>query len=425
MYKTSQNLKNDIVKSMYDYLQINYKDIYFFMGKAQTWGPSDNIIPLDETKDQTYNIYKDLILLYRLNPSNISLGFNRINWESRVFPMYSKEDVNIDIHVITDDYSIYKCIDNNNSSISLNMPIHRSFRIPTEADGYKWKYLYTLSEKDITMFLSDTKIPIQYYDNGTTNKIITELNAIPGTIDSYKIKSMGSGYTYATAIINGDGTEAEIKLTVNKNTNTLELPTVINSGKNYTWATVDILTDGTDIEIEPIISPKLGHGSNLLKELNADCVIISNYTASKSQDAYNIPKFFDYRKVGLLSNVQDNNNMNASSISNCYKLKVFNSDNFANGDRITINNITGTLVSKVTTFAEHVFFINDLESHIPQESFDKATVKSLENNTETSVLACEYIPDINDSFNILHLEHISKKQRYEYTLDIIKIIIDF
>lgn len=425
MLKTSQNLKNDIVKAIYDYLQINYKDIYFFMGKSDSWGPSDDIKHINPLEDQTYNIYKDLILLYRLNPNNISLGFDRINWESRVFPMYSKLNANNNIHIITDNYDIYKCVDNNSDSISEIMPTHRTFSIPTESDGYKWKYLYTLNTKDISLFLSDTKVPIQYYDNGTSNKIITELNAIPGTIDSYKITAMGSGYTYAVATVEGDGVDAEVKLTVNKETGKLELPEVINSGKNYSWANVIIQTNGTGIVIEPIISPKLGHGSNLIKELNANCIIISNYTATKTEDIDIIPKFFDYRKVGLISNIKDNNSKSASTISNCYKIKVANDTNFANGEKVTINNIKGTLVGKTSSFVEKAFYINDLEEHIPIESFTNATIKSVASTTETTVLECSYEPNITDSFNILHLEHISKKQRYEYTQDIVKLIIDF
>ena len=423
MFKSSQNLKNDIVKSIYDYLQTNYKDIYFFMGKSSSWGPSDAIASINPSEDQSFNIYKDLVLLYNINPNNISLGCDRIDWEEKVFPMYSKTNVSNNIHIITDEYNIYKCVDNNSEAVSLNKPTHKTFSVPREADGYMWKYLYTLSDKDISLFLSDTKIPVQYYDNGTSNSVITELNAIPGTIDSYKIISAGSGYTYVTATIVGDGTDAEITLTVNKDTNTLELPNVVNAGKNYTWAEVIIQTDGVGIKIEPIISPKLGHGSNIVKELNANCVIVSNYTATKAQDNINVPKFFDYRKVGLISNLKSASA--ANSISNCYRIVVANSANFANSDKITINNIKGTLVSKTSTFVTQTFFINELEKNIDIDSFAGATIKSLASGAETTILSCEYVPEINDSFNILHLENISKKQRYEYTLDIVKIIIDF
>ena len=426
MYKTTQNLKNDIVKAIYDYIQINYKDIYFFMGKSSRWGPSDILEEVNTELDQTNAILNDIILMYRLNPNNISLGFDRINWASgQVFDEYLPNSTGKNSHVITSNYSIYKCIDNNSNSESTVEPTHKTLTIPLESDGYRWKYLYTLSPREISMFLTDAKIPIQYYNINNSQQIITENNAIPGTIDAYKITSVGSGYTYINLEILGDGTGATAEIKFNRDTGQYSKPIVTNAGKNYTWAEVVVVGDGTGLEITPIVSPKNGHGSNLLKELNANSVIISNYTATKTQDIDNTPSAFEYRRIGLLSNIKDNTSeFNPLSLPTCYKLIVKNSRKFIPGDIVEINNIKGVVVSKTDTFNTQALYINELEKNINVADFTNVTISVPNTLTSTEILSCVYKPNINSSFNILHMENIEKRVRYEYTLDLVKTIID-
>ena len=48
-------------------------------------------------------------------------------------------------YVLTTARNVYKCLDNNNNATSTVEPTGTSTTILTTADGYKWKYMYTLT----------------------------------------------------------------------------------------------------------------------------------------------------------------------------------------------------------------------------------------------------------------------------------------
>ena len=55
---------------------------------------------------------------------------------------------------MTDDFNVYKCLDNNSDAASTVKPTGTSTSILSTGDGYKWKYMYTLSASQQTNFLS-------------------------------------------------------------------------------------------------------------------------------------------------------------------------------------------------------------------------------------------------------------------------------
>ena len=57
-------------------------------------------------------------------------------------------------YVLTADRNVYKCLDNNGNSASTVEPTGTSTTVLTTADGYKWKYMYTLSASQQANFLS-------------------------------------------------------------------------------------------------------------------------------------------------------------------------------------------------------------------------------------------------------------------------------
>ena len=109
------------------------------------------------------------------------------------------EDSNF--YVMTDDFNVYKCLDNNNNSLSTFKPLGTSVTPIATADGYRWKYMYNVPISLRNKFLSATEIPVisaltnQFYSNGS--------------LDSIVINNKGSGYTTATVTVNGDGFREE------------------------------------------------------------------------------------------------------------------------------------------------------------------------------------------------------------------------
>ena len=101
---------------------------------------------------------------------------------------------------------VFKCLfDNNDASSTVEPTIDIDGQLPESpfiltGDGYKWKYIYSLSDADILKFLTLEYMPVSI-DNDVFN------NAIGGTINSFDIADAGAGYPEnATLQILGDGT---------------------------------------------------------------------------------------------------------------------------------------------------------------------------------------------------------------------------
>lgn len=106
------------------------------------------------------------------------------------------------MYVMTEDYNVYKCIDNNNNAISTNKPLGTSVEPIKTADGYVWKYMYNVPINLRNKFLSDEQMPVisaltnQFYSNGSLDSII--------------VNNKGSDYTSATiTVTDSDGYRVE------------------------------------------------------------------------------------------------------------------------------------------------------------------------------------------------------------------------
>jgi hypothetical protein len=126
------------------------------------------------------------------------------------------EDANF--YVMTDDFNVYKCLDNNLNANSTVKPTGTSVSPITTADGYIWKYMYNVPINLRSKFLNDQQIPVV---SALTNQFYSN-----GTVDSVIINNKGSGYTTATLTVTGDGYREEDPIFVTG-------VTVSNAGSNY------------------------------------------------------------------------------------------------------------------------------------------------------------------------------------------------
>jgi hypothetical protein len=105
------------------------------------------------------------------------------------------EDINC--VVMTDEYNVYKCLDNNNNAISTYKPIGTVVDPVIMPDGYMWKYLYSIPIALRNKFLTDVYMPVvnsirsQFYSNGEILNVVLENN--------------GQNYTFASISVAGDG----------------------------------------------------------------------------------------------------------------------------------------------------------------------------------------------------------------------------
>jgi hypothetical protein len=114
-----------------------------------------------------------------------------------IAPSGSQKLEDCNFYVVTDEFNVYKCLDNNNGAKSTDQPIGSSVEPIATADGYIWKYMYNVPINLRNKFLTDNKMPVV---SALTNQFYSG-----GTLDTIIINQKGSGYTFANISVVGDG----------------------------------------------------------------------------------------------------------------------------------------------------------------------------------------------------------------------------
>lgn len=195
---------------------------YVFTSRPQPWanstgGNDDSAIPtLNSSVEQTeLDTYNDIMYGKLINDSDISSVIPRYNWQSgTVYSNYDQRDPDLytkNFFMVTtgpgDQYNVYKCIDNGGGAQSTVKPTLQTTRgVFSTGDGYTWKYMYTVDAGSNTKFTSTNFIPI------VANAAV-QGNAVPGTIDVFRIANGGVGYNvYETGLIDGVFNSLNIRL---------------------------------------------------------------------------------------------------------------------------------------------------------------------------------------------------------------------
>jgi hypothetical protein len=282
------------------------------------------ITPIDSVIEE-FNTFDDLLGVKKLASSDTSFVIPRRNWTATTVYDYYRHDYGNRItgttttqtsnsgattlfdatfYVLTTSRNVYKCLDNNGNAASTTEPTGTSTSILTTADGYKWKYMYSLSATQQANFLSTDFMAV------ATDATISSA-AVDGAISTVKIKSGGTGGTNGTFTgipIRGDGTGGVISATVSGGVVTAV--TVTTAGTGYTIAYVrnaDIVSAGatslSGSEIDVIIPPKGGHGFNAVSELGGFFVMLN--VSLEGTEAANTGDFTaenDFRRIVLIRN---------------------------------------------------------------------------------------------------------------------------
>lgn len=341
--------------------------LYFFIGKPRSW---DN-----ETSPPTpvNNSYYDLdylaenIAIKKINSSDVSAAVKRHDWAAgTVYTQYDNTDGNLfnkNFYVLTfPEYNVYKCLYNNEGSASTVKPSGRSSNIFTTSDGYKWKFMYALTDTDILKFLTNDFMAVH-----TDSEV--SYTSIPGTIDSFVIENRGNGYTILSSLdIAGNGTGAiKGNVSISSVIGTINKIEVLDSGRNYTYAIATpnrvFGTTASNAVVRPVISPLQGHGYNSIEELGGHYVMI-NTRLDYAEGGGDFPVINDYRRIGIVQNPISNYTLDTAretTLDATYKLTLANvsgvflldeiiTGTYANGLVITSN----TVISPGNTIIRYV-----------------------------------------------------------------------
>ena len=151
---------------------------YLGIGRPQSWATltrgdsrteyegtdSTPTTPADSVATEFYS-FDDLLAVKRITASDVNFVVPRRNWTTGTtydiyrhdYGEYQTGSTSTKItansgattlfdatfYVMTDDYNVYKCLDNNGNVASTVKPTGTSTTILATGDGYKWKFLYT------------------------------------------------------------------------------------------------------------------------------------------------------------------------------------------------------------------------------------------------------------------------------------------
>ena len=256
-------------------------NLYLFIGKSSAWSgsytpPGGSLINFsdtsepdpnntnapssDTTANTSYSHWKDMIAAKKVASSDVSHVIARNNWTSgRYYSMYddtikfglmNSSQTNQDVYtgsanatatlypmyVMNSTFKVYKCLFNKKTEggrpqPSTVEPTHTTTTAAAPAalaDGYVWKYMYTISAAESLKFVTSSYIPVKQLrdansfgqgsdaggmavsgakDDGS-DQVIIERNAIDGALDVFVITNDGASYHFENnvSVYSGTGT---------------------------------------------------------------------------------------------------------------------------------------------------------------------------------------------------------------------------
>ena len=294
-------------------------------------GTDTNPITPGDTVVREFYTYDDLIAAKRVLSTDTSFVIPRRNWTSgTVYDIYRHDYgefltgstttrktsnsgattlFDSTFYVLTTARNVYKCLDNNGGATSTDEPTGVSTSVTTTSDGYRWKYMYTLSAAQQSNFLSTDFMAVTENGSASGDQSNVISAAVDGSIEVVKIKAAGSGGTNGThtgIAIRGDGTGGVASVTVAGGAVTAV--TVTTPGSGYTFATISnaqiVAAGATSLsgaELDVIIPPKGGHGANAKEELGGFFVMLNtSLEGTESANSGDVSAVNDFRKIALL-----------------------------------------------------------------------------------------------------------------------------
>ena len=312
-------------------------NMYLFIGKSDAWSGayttdggtaytnSDTSVPdpnnsnapsSDTTANTSYTHWKDMIAAKKVASSDVSHVIGRNNWTSgRYYAMYDDTETFGDLtssrasqdvytgsanatatlypmYVMNTNYGVYKCLFNDKiengrptpSTIEPTATTTTAGAPAALADGYVWKYMYTISAAEALKFVTTGYIPVKqirdanaYGEGASTggmaasgakddgsDQVTVERNALNGALDVFVISNDGANYHFENniAIYNSGSTTTSLiltspGLTANDRYNNCSVYFTF-SGTSYVRKVTDSVWDSGNSRMTLTVTPTLG-----------------------------------------------------------------------------------------------------------------------------------------------------------------------
>ena len=194
-------------------------NIYFTFGRCFPWIDDASPNVANTSIISHYDVWNNMVGGKRVTGNDLRHVIPRFDWTSgfryAAYDDYidSKDlkDGNTQFYVLTDDWNVYKCLSNNYSAVSTSKPTSISSVSDFQtADGYVWKYMYSITAEEQLRYLTDYYMPVKTLDtNDQSLQWGVQQNAIDGGIHNILVTT-GGNYPISdvSLFIVGDGQDA-------------------------------------------------------------------------------------------------------------------------------------------------------------------------------------------------------------------------
>jgi hypothetical protein len=397
--------------------------MYLFIGKNTAF-PNDNSppTPVNSTANIEYTPWRDMYAAKRITTADVTHAIERYNWTSgTVYDQYDDQDTNLledDFYVMTEDYNVYKCLFNASATASTTKPTGVSTSPFTTADGYIWKYMYTVTTAKALKFLTNDYIPVQtLIADDSTDQWDVQTAAVDGGIHVVKVTAGGSGYATAPAVtITGDGTGATANSTITANVVTAV--TITAAGTGYTRASVSFASGAA--AATAIISPKGGHGSDAVEELGGKFIMLNVRLDGTESNTFSTAN--EFRQVGIVRDPYlygTTTRAVASSFRQSFKYQLSSiSGTFTVDETITSGSNTASLIEFTTPS-----IFTTLPLNLP---FANTTTVTGGTSGATGTIAAITTPGLQPyTGDLLYVENRVPISRADDQIEDVKLVIQF
>jgi len=426
----TNNFNSAIAEQFVSSISDNTNSYYMFVGKPTTWAVENTPpAPQDSIKNKTEYLY-DVLALKKITANEVKQCVLRHDWSAgTVYTQYDDASTTLSTAsfyvLIIPENHVYKCISNNSGAASTTRPTGTSVNIIETADGYKWKYMYSLSDADLLKFYTENYMAVN------TNEDVA-VTAVSGSIDTLKIITGGTGYSSLNTTVTVKGNGSGFLCTPNIVNEIITGIIVTDPGSGYTFANVIVSGIGSNANIRAIIGPYEGHGTNSAEELGARYAMI-NTRLDYAEGAGDFPVVNDYRQVGIIKNPKNystNTVATARTLSASYKITAnIISGTFSNDEIITSNIlIANAIVVSANVLAGNVIINYITPYTLLSGNINFAVGEQIRGNTSTAVariLSIDLPEYKKNTGKILYVENRVKITRASDQAENIHIVVEF
>jgi len=334
----TDDLKRIILKDLFRDFEDSANNYFAAIGKSEVWNDSDIA---DAPRNSVRDVRNMRLGIQSVkNITDLTFTVPRYNWVSGA--IYSAYDDNVDgfpilpFYVMNDNQQVYICLEQGKTNANPPQPVASTVQ-PTgntegtafrTADGYVWKFLYSIGALKASKFISSAYIPVARVQDSAGDTVdvgeylvdsdapaedveqqLIQQNAIGGQVLNYVMTSFGTGYTSVpTVTVIGNGIRAKATPTV-AGGSVVNLRVKDSSdgtfafGNGYTYANVVIEGgNGTGASARAIIGPEDGLGFDAREDLKSAALMFNTKPNGDEQNTFIVGQ--DFRQISLMKNIK-------------------------------------------------------------------------------------------------------------------------